>query len=224
MRPFLHGIFGQNLRLKFFALLAALVIWWAVTHEPETELAYTAPIEFRHPPENMVVTSDQIPEAQIRVRGPAQLVREVEANHVHPVVDFATLGPMLPGEHTYDLRPEQMSVPRYVDVEIVPKQFRLSFDVRASRMVPVQPRVVGDFAKGLELVEVRSEPEKVLIVGPKGRVDKIDTALTDPIQASGVTGQQVFDTHAYVADRFVDVTQPDVRVTVRVQKKAATAQ
>jgi YbbR domain-containing protein len=223
MRPFLHRFFGQNLRLKFIALLAAVVIWWAVTHEPATELSYTAPIEFRHLPGNMEITSDEIPQAQIRVRGPAQLVREVEANRVHPVVDFALLGPVLPGEHTYDLRAEQMSVPRYVDIEVVPAQFRLSFDVRASRTVPVQPRVVGDFAKGLELVEVRSEPEKVTIVGPKTHVDKVVTALTDPIEASGVLRQQAFATHAYVADPLVKVTEPDVRVTVRVQKKAETA-
>ena len=222
MRPLLHRFLGQNLRLKAVALLAALVIWWAVTHEPATEITYTAPIEFRHLPENMEITSEQIPEAHIRVSGPEQLVREVEANRVHPVVDFAMLGPVVPGEHTYDLTTQQMSVPRYVEVQIVPAQFQLSFDRRETRMVPVQPRVVGKFAAGLELTEVRAQPDKIMVIGPRGRVEAIQTALTDPVDASGVVSDQSFATHAYVTDPLVRVPQPDVRVSVRVKKKAGT--
>jgi YbbR domain-containing protein len=221
MRRGLHRIFGRNLWLKVFALLAAIAIWWAVTHEPATEISYTAPIEFRHLPENMEITSEQIPEAHIRARGPAQLVREVEAGRLHPVVDFATLGPITPGEHTYDLNASEMAVPRYVDVQIVPAQFRLSFDVRTTRMVPVQPRVVGTFAAGLQLAEVRAEPGQVMIVGPRDRVNAVTTALTDPIDASGVVKEQTFSTHAYIADPLVRVAQPDVRVTVRVERKVA---
>ena len=59
------------------------------------------------------------------------------------------------------------------------------------------------------------------IVGPKQHTDAIDTALTDPVDATGVVGHATFTTHVYVADPLVRVAGvPVLRVTVLTDKSS----
>ena len=110
--------------------------------------------------------------------------------------------------------------PREVSVvQVVPSQLRLSFDTRLSREVEVHPRVTGNFASGDQIVRIDADPPRITITGPRHHVEKIDAAITDPIDASGTLGSAVFTTNAYVPDPLVQVSQgTSIRVTVVVQK------
>ena len=55
--------------------------------------------------------------------------------------------PMSPEE--IERRMEVMN--RVEVVQVIPTQLRLSFDRRASKQVPVHPRVVGNFAAGFQI-------------------------------------------------------------------------
>ena len=64
-----------------------------------------------------------------------------------------------------------------------------------------------------------SDPNEVTIQGPRSRVNAIEQAMTDAIDAVGVHGRQTFMTTPYVDDPLVRVLQPSaVRVTVITQK------
>jgi YbbR domain-containing protein len=59
----------------------------------------------------------------------------------------------------------------------------------------------------------------VTIVGPEKRVNGIDSAITDPVDASGVVDQATFTTHVYVPDPLVRIVKAEpVRVTVTAVK------
>ena len=123
----------HNFWLKVFSLLAASALWYAVAREPTAEIAFTVPIEFQHVPDNMEIASERVPDAQIRIRGPQRLIREVAASQIHPVIDLSR---SKPGERTYDLRHSEISVPQGVEVvQVVPTQFLMELDRRATRMV-----------------------------------------------------------------------------------------
>jgi YbbR domain-containing protein len=95
--------------------------------------------------------------------------------------------------------------------------------LRASKIIDVKPRVIGALAPGYRLATVSSDPATITIVGPKTRVDKVEGAMTDPIDASGVQGRQTFTTTAYVNDPLVRVMAPvPVRVTVATERGGAT--
>jgi hypothetical protein len=50
-------------------------------------------------------------------------------------------------------------------------------------------------------------------------VEKVDSATTDPVDATGTRGAAVFTTNVYVPDPLVQVVQTtSIRVTVLVQK------
>lgn len=209
----------HNWPLKLIALITAITLWSTVTREPVAEIGFSVPIEFHNVPENLEITSQNIPQAQIRVRGPARLVREISAVDVHPIINLRNAGP---GERTYELASAQINVPYDVEVvQVVPSQFRLSLDKRTSREVEVRPRVTGSFPAGYQLRSVSATPATVTIIGPERRVLAVDAALTDPIDASGVVGRATFTANAYVPDPLVRVVRP-VAVHVVVETGRAT--
>jgi YbbR domain-containing protein len=146
-RDFARRHIFHNLGLKVIALLIATGLWLAVSSEPPSEVAFNVAIVFQNMPEDLEISSETIPSAQVRVRGPERLVRRLQASDIHEEIDLAG---MKPGERTFDLNKSQVSLPDKLEVaQIVPSQIHLLFDKRVTRIVPVRPRVVGTFVSGL---------------------------------------------------------------------------
>jgi YbbR domain-containing protein len=214
---FLRKYVFHNFALKLLSLGVAVLLWMAVTRDPVAEVALNVPIEFHNAPEHLEISSETIPQVQVRVRGPVREVRDLSAAEVHAVIDLANVQP---GERTYDLSPALIHVPDGVQVvQAVPSQIRISFDRRESRQVEVKPRVMGTFASGYRIEQVTALPQSVTIVGPATNVQGVEAAITDPVDASGVVGTATFLTHAYVSDPLVRLADPSpIRVTVTTEK------
>ncbi|HVZ60900.1 MAG TPA: CdaR family protein [Terriglobales bacterium] len=209
----LRNYVWNNIGLKVLSLSAAVLLWSAVAHEPAAEVVLNVPIEFHNAPENLEISSERVPQAQVRVRGPVNAIRQLTPSEIHTVVD---LEKAKPGERTYDLNPQQIGIPTSLEVvQVVPGQFRISLDQRASRQVEVQPRVTGDLASGYRIARVTTDPPTVLLSGPERHVQSVEAAITDPIDATGVVGRATFTAKPYVTDPMVRVVSPSaVRVTV----------
>ena len=210
----------NNLGLKLLSIVFAVGLWWVIAREPAAEVEMSVPIEFHNIPANLEISSERIPEVQIRVRGPVRLVRDLKPSDLHPVIDLAH---SRTGDRTFDLTAQNVRTPRDLAVvQIVPAQFRLALDHRATREVEVRPRVTGNFAQGFRIASVKAEPSHITVSGPKQHVDAVDAAITDLIDASGTMERNSFLTHAYVADPLVQVVNSvPVRVTVMMEKTAA---
>ena len=219
-RDFVRRHVFHNLTLKITSILLATGLWLAVASSPPSEVAMSVPIIFRNMPSDLEISSEHIPTVQIRVRGPERVVRRLQAADVRAEVD---LGGMKPGEHTFDLT-KAIAVPDKLEVaQVVPSEMHLLFDTRATRWIPVQPRVVGSFPAGYHLADARPDPDKVEIIGPKKEIDAVDTAITDPIDVTGVLDTITVMRPAYVSDPLIQVTDPhQVRVTITVQKDQAS--
>ena len=221
-RDFTRRHIFHNLGLKVISLLIATGLWLAVSSEPPSEVAFNVAIVFQNMPEDLEISSPTIPSAQVRVRGPERLVRRLQASDIHEEID---LSGMKPGERTFDLNTSQVGLPdKLVAVQIVPSQIHLSFDRRITRIVPVRPRVVGTFASGYSIAQVKSDPENVEISGPKKSVDDVESAITDPIDVSGLTGRTTYSRHAYVSDPLIQVVSSrPVRITIIMERAPLTS-
>ncbi|MGZ4817878.1 MAG: CdaR family protein, partial [Terriglobales bacterium] len=187
---FLRKYVFHNFGLKLLSLVVAVLLWLAVTRDPVAEIALNVPIEFHNTPEHLEISSETIPQVLVRVRGPVREVRDLSPSEVHAIIDLARVQP---GERTYDLAPRHIRVPDGVEVvQAVPSQIRINFDRRESRQVEVKPRVIGTFASGYRIEKVVPVPQSVTIVGPAGHVEAVETAITDPVDASGVVGVATF--------------------------------
>jgi YbbR domain-containing protein len=214
---FLRQYVFHNFALKVLSLGVAVLLWMALTRDPVAEVALNVPVELHNAPEQLEINSETIPQVQVRVRGSVRTLRDISPSEVHAVIDLANVQP---GERTYDLSPARIHVPDGVQVvQAVPAQIRISFDRRESRLVEVKPRVIGTFATGYRIEKVTALPQSVTIVGPATHVEGVETAITDPVDASGVVGTATFVSHAYVSDPLVRLANPSpIRVTVTTEK------
>jgi YbbR domain-containing protein len=212
----------KNLALKMVSLGIAVLLWWVIGRDPTIEIPMTVPLEFHHAPDNLEMNSDYPLQAQITMRGPERLLRQISASEVHAVID---LQGAVPGERTFDLTARHIHVPRNVEVmQVAPAQFHITFDHSATRSVDVEPRIIGSLLSGYSVTDVKADPAQIMIVGPQKRVDAVENALTDPVDATGVVGKATFTIHAYVADPLVRVQKPGaIHVTVTTGKSSKGA-
>jgi YbbR domain-containing protein len=206
-------LFLHNLGLKLVSLALAVGLWANVARDPIAEVELRVPIEFHNLPTNLEVDSANFTEAQIRVRGPERLIHQLQTGDVRAEIDLSAVNP---GERTFDLTARHVHVPRDLEVvQIVPGQFHLSFDTRDVRIIEVRPRMTGSFASGMRVAQVIADPPKVTISGPRRRVEAVEAAITDAVDASGTVTRASFVTQAYVPDPLIQVVHPTpIRVTV----------
>ena len=222
MRQLFRKYVLNDLDLKVLALLLAFGLWWMLGRDPMVESVETAANEFQHAPDNLVMTSDSPSQVRVTVKGPERIVRALKPTEIAAVLDLAGVNA---GERTFDLGPRQISVPRGVTVQqVVPAQIHLDFSPSTRRTIAVRARVIGKFVSGYGITEISCDPATVTVVGPESRVNAIDTAITDPVDATGVVGKATFTTHAYVPDPLVRVQHPlPIRVTVTTSKSSGGA-
>ena len=220
MKDFFHRHVLHNFGIKLLSLALAVGLWLAVASDPPAEVAVDVPIVFRNISENLEISSENVPRAQIRVRGPQRVVRRLQPADIYAEID---LSGMKPGERTFDMTAQQVHQPKELEVvQVVPNQFHLTFDTRLTRQVPVRPRAFGNFAAGYQIGRLEAEPSSITISGPRKRVEAVEAAITDPIDASGTMDRATFVRHAYVSDPLVQVMSPNpVRVTVIMEKVPA---
>lgn len=209
-RDFVRRHVIHNLGLKITSLLLACALWLAVSSSPVSEVALRVPIIFRNMPANLEISSENVPEVQLRVRGPERVVRRLQPQDLRAEVDLTSVAP---GERTFDLT-RAIGVPNGLELsQVSPSEVLLSFDERAKRQVPVKPRVVGAFAS------VTTEPPTVEITGPRKEVEAVDSAITDPIDVTGVLDRLTVTRPAYVSDPLIQVVNPrPVQITITIQK------
>lgn len=206
-------LFLHNIGLKLVSLALAVGLWANVARDPVAEVELRVPIEFHNLPTNLEVDSANFTEAQIRLRGPERLIHRLQNGDVRAELDLAAVNP---GERTFDLTARHVHVPQDLEVvQIIPGQFHLSFDTRDVRIVEVRPRMTGSFASGMRVAQVIADPPKVTISGPRRRVEAVEAAITDAVDASGTMTRASFVTQAYVPDPLIQIVHPTpIRVTV----------
>jgi YbbR domain-containing protein len=212
MAGLFQRIFVQNFFLKFISLALAVGLWLAVVHDPMASVEVRAPIEFSLP-DNIVIDSSTFTQALVLVRGPKRLMHRLEPGDVRAEVDLSNVQP---GERTFEVH---VHVPQDTEVvQIIPSQFHLTFDTRDTRTLEVHPRITGNFAPGLKIATVTADPADVTVTGPRRRVEALEAASTDPVDASGDTTTASFQTQVYVPDPLIQVVHPQpIHVTVMME-------
>src|SRR6476661_4538156 len=110
MAEFLRHYVLHNLGLKLISLALAVGLWLAVARDAgPAEIVIELPIEFHNVPDNLEISSETIPQAQVRVRGPETAVRRLQASDIRAEINLDGIGP---GERTFDLTSHQIHSPR----------------------------------------------------------------------------------------------------------------
>lgn len=190
--------------LRLLAVLLAVFVWYFVSlekRERPSERVIDATVTYLPPPGIMVL--DPIQSVKVRLRGGDRRIRNLSPVQVDVVIE-------LPAERVgrleFHLGPDNVLRPDDVDVvSIDPNTIRLEIDRQTTRLVPVEPRVVGEPAAGAVPMAPRVEPTAVLVTGPESRLRELAAVSTSAVRLDG---------HAFDVEEAVMVLSPDSLVKI----------
>jgi diadenylate cyclase len=219
---FLRRYVFHDIGLKLFSLLMAVCLWAAVSAarpDHAGEVPWKSTIELRNIPQGLEISSVSLPEAKMWLSAPSRVLDRMGSSDVRVGLDLSNAQA---GDHMYSLDARNVQVPAGVHVkQFEPAHVQIRLDAHTSRVVEVRPRVVGRLASGFAITKVVADPSQITVAGPAERVAMVDSAVTDPVDATGLLSPRTFTTSAYVPDPLVHVVNPrPVRVTVFVRKSS----
>lgn len=174
----------DNAALKLFSLLLGFTFWYAVARESGVEFAFSIPFELRDVPEGLEVVAQSVQQVDVRLRGPAEILRGISAQDLSVSVD---LSGAQPGERIAYLTPEDVAVPFGARVmRVTPSSLKIELDRTMGRTINVIPRILGAPADGFELQNIALSPQVVTVVGPASQVRGLEQVTTEPVSAEGL--------------------------------------
>lgn len=209
-----EGLF-RNLGLKFFSLCLAFALWVVVAGEQKDERTLNVPLKLARFPKNMALINDPGNFVTVKLRGPKSLVTGLSRDEVDLNLDLSQLRE---GENLVALRPEEIEVPRGVEVlQASPRWVRLVLESVAEREVRVAARVEGTPAAGHYFKRAYSRPDRVRVIGPRSEVSRLARVYTSAISIEGRSRDFAVKTSLEPVGKSVKVEGADsVQVSVEI--------
>ncbi len=217
----LSGILFRNPGTKLLALAIACATWFVLTGERReriSERSYRIPLSIVNIPAGTLIVSPLPDAVDVRVRGAFTPLRQLEPSKLEAVID---LEDSVPGEKRYALEPEDINVPRDVEViAISPPEIRMILDAVAEKTVPIVPEIAGHPAEGSRIEEVSVEPRQARLLGPAKTLARTLQIKTEPVSVEGRDAPFSVSTTLSLQSPGVRVREGQL-VTVRVRIRAA---
>jgi YbbR domain-containing protein len=179
----LREFLTRNWFAKLFSILLATFLWITISSEANSEIGIVIPLEYRNIPPRLEVIDDTANTVEVRLRGPATLIREIGAQDVSAMVDLTGA---LAGDKIVTLTSQHVRAPFGIEVvRVNPSQVRMSLDHTISKSLPVVIRTEGEPASGHEVREKTVTPGVVEVQGPESRVQALESISTANIVIVG---------------------------------------
>ena len=177
------------------------MLWMVVAGETSSEIGMEVPLEYRNIPPQLEITGDTTNLVQVRLRGSANVIRQISAKDVSTTID---LSKMRPGDKIVPLSPQNVQAPFGAEViRVNPSSVRFNLERTTMKTVPVVPTIVGQPADGFEVGKVVWDPSKVEVEGPESRVNALQSIATVPVR---------LDQRQSHVEQFVDLDVPDPQI------------
>jgi len=175
----------RNLGLKFLSVCIAAMLWLVVAGERVVERVLRAPIEFQNLPNSLELVGNLPDTVEVRLRGSSGALSRLAAGDLAAVLDLRTARP---GRRLFHLAPTQVTVPYGIEVvQVGPSTLTMEFETSGVRVVPVEPDIEGRPAAGFEITSVTSDPATVEVAGPESALQRLDSAMTEPVTVTDET-------------------------------------
>jgi len=203
--------------LRIASLALAVALWFFIAGQDTAERGVTVPVELRNVPPNLELTGDAVNTVDVRLRASPGLIESLDPGQVLAAIDLRGAGE---GEHIVQLTADEFRVPfGFRIVKITPSLLTLNLERTLHKTLPVRPRVIGRPEPGYEVVEVRSDPAQISILGPKSRVQEIESAFTEPVSVDGADATVEETVNVGLEDPLLRLEgSSEVKVTVRVRE------
>ncbi len=180
---------AEQLELATAAVLSFLFIggvWFSFTRGLDTLISLEVPIEYMNRDPGLEILETSRNTVTLELSGSGSLIRSIRPDQVQVRLDLSRVRP---GNNTIVLMPENVSVPPGVFLKgIRPSSVDVEMDVIIRKELPVQVDWAGKLPKDLMISDVKTDPEKVQVVGAKSLLGKVATLYTEPVPLDQVSG------------------------------------
>ncbi len=215
--------FGKNLRTFLWALLLALTVWAsAVTSaDPDQIRAYpeAVPLELVGQNPDLVLLGTLPRSVEVTLRAPRSVWDKILV-HPKPVRAFLNLSGLDAGQHLVNVQVQVSEWPVRV-VSVTPPIVILNLERLSTRVLDLEPVLVGQLPIGFQTGELKLEPARVTISGPESVVQQAAHAQVE-IPLSGKRDDisepfpvQVMDGNMHVLDGLT-LNPENVQVTLPI--------
>ncbi|MGH9749276.1 MAG: CdaR family protein [Candidatus Polarisedimenticolia bacterium] len=175
----------QNLYLKIFSLLLALVCWYVVRSEEERVRDFIVPVEYINLPEGLEQSGEIVDEVAVRLRAAEPVLRGMSEDALVARIDLSKV-PL--GEQHLPVTPGMIRAPAGAEVaRIEPELLTVRIEKKMRRDIPVVAEFAGDPPAGYEKGPHTVQPATVTLEGPASEVNRVSRALTGVIHLDGET-------------------------------------
>jgi YbbR domain-containing protein len=203
--------------LKIISIVLAALLWLLVSGEQTVERALRIPLELENLPEQLEVVGEALGAVDVRVRGSSGALARVAPGDLVAVVD---VGSARPGQRLFHLVGSDVRSPFGIDVvQVSPSNLSMTFELSATKVVPVIPDVEGDPAPGFSVNGITTVPPTVEVTGPASAVESLTEAITEPVSVAGASAPVTEVVTIGVPDPSVRLKTPQsARITVGITR------
>ncbi len=175
----MRKFFFHNIRIKIFALLLAIVSWYAIRATISFETTITdIPIEIKLS-EGWAVLDQSDYTVEVTLRGAQDDIRVIDKKQLKAAIDLSTN--LVAGPVSAEIKTADIKGVRLVKiVRVKPDHIRITLDREDEKLIPVTCRAVGKPYYG-EVEQITCEPSVVRIRGPARQLARTEWVLTEPV-------------------------------------------
>lgn len=182
----------HNLGLKLLSLGFAVLLWFIISARGTSEVTFEVPIEYLNIPEGYEILHKEYDSVSVSVFGSEQILRAVKPSDIRVVID---LKGGEKGKKTYNILKKNIKVPPAVSVSNVsPSAVEVTLDRRATRTIPVQPKIKGLDKKRFKLTIT---PSVIKIEGPESVIKRIKKLTTEEINLKQLISEKKMEVPVY---------------------------
>ncbi len=182
VKSLLRRLFVDNIGLKLFSFLIALLLWLFVLGAEDVTTTVDVPLFFRLSADRVLV-SDVPHHIKINVSGPWATLKSWNTENIEVSMDLSKtdLGPsVVYFEESLFRLPPGLKL-----VRVNPSQLTISLAKKASKIVRLLPMHSGKPAAGYVVKAIEPIPEVLTIEGAESDLLIIDEVLTEEINVTG---------------------------------------
>jgi YbbR domain-containing protein len=160
----------KNWLLKLISLTLAIMLWYFVVGEDQVDINIQVPIEILNLPANLIISNQYKKSIEVSVRGPRSMIQELRNRNITRPVDLASARP-----GTIVIKNDEKSIPLPKGIAVQrlqPTNITLLLDELLQKRFPISPITEGEPAPGYVLQNVYTDPDHLIISGPKSILEK----------------------------------------------------
>ena len=177
-----------NWKILLLSFALACGLWYTVTVRDRLEVQAEVSLNYRSMPENLIVREGMQKNFTVQLRGPRELVKNLDTKMLTYAVDLSHLRQ---GTNIIALSaPFTTAESRALDVMgIVPNQLVLEVEGIMENTVPLEPRFsVPALAQALKAENLRVSPNAITLRGPESLIKKMNSLKLDVPLEPNATG------------------------------------